>query len=518
MRFNEFKLLVEGAEQQYYAVGDSHAVAVASGGGRRFWNNLAVNGTSATGSHPKIQTMLNNIDDIRPGGVVLISLGANDTAIAYKAAIDNNRAPKSPRDIANDIVGVVNKVKSKNPARIVFLLFPNGPGRTPKSDADARWYGGDYQDRVREAIKSTLSGIAIIDLNGKPLKSDGIHAQDAVYSQVAREVVSDYKPKLSGDRAPVDAPGLDDPKKPETKKADAATPLSGFKIPESPTGENYSKKSGGTSPELMDVQKALVALDYNVGPMGADGRFGKFTKGAIKKFQAKTPGLVVDGDAGPSTVKALNAAIAKDPEKFKTLVNSKPSDIKSAAITGSNVEEVPAPDVKAATKGKIGALLNLISSPESRGNYDSVYPGKRKPEILDMTLAELMQDMSRRIKQNKAAGLAASSASGRYQITRTTLKAIINGMGIDPDKVKFTPETQDKLIIYRLRSQRKLDAWLDDKLEGGDREFMELLAQEFAGFPAPSRGGKSFYGKDGYNKAGLTLNQVASALQDIKEQ
>jgi peptidoglycan hydrolase-like protein with peptidoglycan-binding domain/lysophospholipase L1-like esterase len=516
MRFNEFKLLVEGAEQQYYAVGDSHAVAVAGGGGRRFWNNLAVNGTSATGSHPKIQTMLNNIDDIKPGGVVLISLGANDTAIAYKAAIDNNRAPKSPKDIANDVLGVVNKVKSKNPARIVFLLFPNGPGRTPKSDADARWYGGDYQDRVREAIKSTLSGIAIIDLNGKPLKNDGIHAQDSVYSQVAREVVADYKPKLSGDRAPSDAPGLDDPKKSAANAAQA--PTDGFKIPESPTGQNYSKKSGGVSPELMDVQKVLLAMDYNVGPTGADGRFGKFTRSAIKRFQAKTPGLVVDGDAGPQTVKALNAAIAKNPEKFKNLVNSTAADIKSSAITGSKEEEVPEPDVKADTKGKVGALLDLIASPESKGNYDAVYPGKRRPAILDMTLTELLKDMARRAAQNKADGLANSGASGRYQLVSDTLRDIIKGMGIDPNKVKFTPDMQDKLIIYRLRSQRKLDAWLDDKLEGGDREFMELLAQEFAGFPAPSRNGKSYYGKDGYNKAWLTLNQVASALQDIKEQ
>ena len=444
----------------------------------------------------------------------MISLGANDTANAYRSAIDNNRAPKTPNDIANDVLGVVNKVKSKKPARIVFLLFPNGPGRTPKSDADARWYGGDYQDRVREAIKSVVD-VPIIDLNGKPLKNDGIHAQDAVYGQVAREVVSDYKPKLSGDRAPVDAPGLDDDnKKPAAKAANAEqAPTDGFKIPESPTGENYSKKSGGTSPELMDVQKALVAMDYSVGTMGADGRFGKFTKGAIKKFQAKTPGLVVDGDAGPQTVKALNAAIAKNPEKFKNLVNSKRADIKSAAITGANVEEVPEPDVKAITKGKIGALLNLISGPESEGNYDAVYPGKRRPQILDMTLTELMKDMGQRLRQN-----GVSTASGRYQFTRKTLKDVIKGMGIDPDKVKFTPEVQDKLIIYRLRSQRKLDAWLDDKLDGGDREFMELLAQEFAGFPAPSRGGKSYYGKDGYNKALLTLNQVAGALQDIKEQ
>ena len=513
MRFNEFKILVEGAEQQYYTVGDSHAVAVASAGGRRFWNNLAINGTSAVGTHPKIQSMLSNIDDITPNSIVLISLGGNDANNAYKSAIEQNRAPKDPKTIANDILGVVNKVKAKKPAKVVFLLFPNGSGRTSE----------DYQDRVRNAIKSVLD-IPIIDLNGEPLKSDGIHAQDSVYGKVAREVVANYKPKLGGERAPADAPGGDDEDKTSKKagtasdKAPASAP-GGFQIPESPTGQNYSKKSGGVSPELMDVQKALLAMNYTVGPMGADGRFGKFTKGAIKRFQAKTPGLVVDGDAGPQTVKALNAEIAKNPEKFKNLINSKPSDIKSSAITGSKEEEAPpAPEVTAVTKGKIGALLNLISSPESGGNYDSVYPGKRRPAILDMTLTELLKDMSRRAKQNKSAGLANSGASGRYQIVSGTLKEIIKGMGIDPDKVKFTPEVQDKLIIYRLRSQRKLDAWLDDKLEGGDREFMELLAQEFAGFPAPSRNGRSYYGKDGYNRAAMTLNQVAGALQDIKTQ
>lgn len=512
MRFNEFKILVEGAEQQYYAVGDSHAVAVASAGGRRFWNNLAINGTSAVGTHPKIQSMLSNIDDITPNSVVLISLGGNDAANAYRSALEQNRAPKDPKTIANDILGVVNKVKSKKPAKVVFLLFPNGPGRTSE----------DYQDRVRNAIKSVLD-IPVIDLNGEPLKSDGIHAQDSVYGKVARDVIAGYKPKLSGERAPSDAPGGDDDGTASKKagevsdKAPAAAP-GGFQIPESPTGQNYSKKSGGVSPELMDVQKVLLAMDYNVGPMGADGRFGKFTKSAIKRFQAKTPGLVVDGDAGPQTVKALNAVIAKNPEKFKNLVNSKPSDIKSSAITGSKEEEVPEPDVKADTKGKVGALLDLIASPESKGNYDAVYPGKRRPAILDMTLTELLKDMAQRAKQNKAAGLANSGASGRYQLVSGTLKEIIKGMGIDPDKVKFTPEVQDKLIIYRLRSQRKLDSWLDDKLEGGDREFMELLAQEFAGFPAPSRNGRSYYGRDGYNKATLTLNQVAGALQDIKTQ
>jgi len=484
MRFNEFKILTEAVNPQYYAIGDSHAVAVGSYGGNN-WKDLAVNGASAGGSSYLTVRMLQKIKNIEPNGVVLVSLGANDAA-----------SGRDPSAIANDVKAVVDKVKEKNPSKIVFLLFPKGPGRTSK---DKSGKGMEYQEKVRSAIESSLD-IPIIDLDGKPLKSDGVHAQDSVYLQVANDVLATYKP------------GTDTASEKSVTTREK-TVTGSFKIPESPTGENYSKKSGGVSPELMDIQKALVAMDYSVGPMGADGRFGKFTKGAIKKFQAKTPGLVVDGDAGPLTVRALNAAIAKNPEKFKTLVNSKRVDIKSSAITGSKEEEAPEPDVKAITKGKIGALLNLISSPESGGNYDSVYPGKRRPQILDMTLTELMKDMGQRLRQN-----GVSTASGRYQFTRKTLKDVIKGMGIDPDKIKFTPETQDKLIIYRLRSKRKLDAWLDDKLDGGDREFMELLAQEFAGFPAPSRGGKSYYGKDGYNKALLTLNQVADALQDIKEQ
>lgn len=61
---------------------------------------------------------------------------------------------------------------------------------------------------------------------------------------------------------------------------------------------------------LLDVanfQARLVALGYDVGPAGADGRAGKLTKAAIEAFQ-RDHGLVVDGVVGRDTAAALLAA------------------------------------------------------------------------------------------------------------------------------------------------------------------------------------------------------------------
>ena len=64
------------------------------------------------------------------------------------------------------------------------------------------------------------------------------------------------------------------------------------------------------------------------------------------------------------------------------------------------------------TSGPVGDLLDMIAKPESGGRYDSVYPGRRRPEILDMTLNELYADMRKRARRS------GSSASGRYQYIR----------------------------------------------------------------------------------------------------
>lgn len=97
---------------------------------------------------------------------------------------------------------------------------------------------------------------------------------------------------------------------------------------------------GFRGPGIMDVQKALTALGYNLGPPGIDGIRGKFTIAAVKKYQQDKQ-LPVDGDPGPVTVAALNTDIAAAPDKFKTVTKSKPQEVKPSVMGSSAVGATP---------------------------------------------------------------------------------------------------------------------------------------------------------------------------------
>ncbi|KQP62805.1 NlpC/P60 family protein [Methylobacterium sp. Leaf112] len=58
---------------------------------------------------------------------------------------------------------------------------------------------------------------------------------------------------------------------------------------------------------IAEIQRALLARGYDLGPAGADGDAGPRTIAAVQAFQ-RTAGLVADGIAGSLTQKALGTA------------------------------------------------------------------------------------------------------------------------------------------------------------------------------------------------------------------
>lgn len=58
----------------------------------------------------------------------------------------------------------------------------------------------------------------------------------------------------------------------------------------------------------LELQTKLIALGYNCGGYGADGKFGQGTYNSLIKFQ-KDHGLVVDGLAGTNTFKKLESLL-----------------------------------------------------------------------------------------------------------------------------------------------------------------------------------------------------------------
>lgn len=73
------------------------------------------------------------------------------------------------------------------------------------------------------------------------------------------------------------------------------------------------------------VQEALIAAGYSVGKAGADGRKGKDTDSAIRRFQLAR-GLSVDGKVGPNTAAELfPQTVAVVPDRGADLATFAPS-------------------------------------------------------------------------------------------------------------------------------------------------------------------------------------------------
>ena len=77
-------------------------------------------------------------------------------------------------------------------------------------------------------------------------------------------------------------------------------------------------RKGSSGPYVTELQSMLIELGYDVGPSGADGKFGTKTQEAVKQFQ-KDHGLKADGVVGPKTWEALDEAIAGETKYTVTI-------------------------------------------------------------------------------------------------------------------------------------------------------------------------------------------------------
>ena len=63
-------------------------------------------------------------------------------------------------------------------------------------------------------------------------------------------------------------------------------------------------RKGSKGDAVKEMQSLLQRLEYDLGPCGVDGDFGRMTERAVKAFQ-QDHGLKVDGICGPKTFAAL---------------------------------------------------------------------------------------------------------------------------------------------------------------------------------------------------------------------
>lgn len=166
-------------------------------------------------------------------------------------------------------------------------------------------------------------------------------------------------------------------------------------------------------------------------------------------------------------------------------------------------------------------LLDFIGETETGRTgaeaYRTIYRHKQgtlpKP-VTDFTLDELL---AAQLKWGKNWG---SSAAGKYQIIRATLKGLVAELGL-PGSTKFTPAIQDAMGFALLKRR----GW--DKFASGQlslKGYGNELAKEWASFPVLSdmqgahrrlSRGDSYYSGDSLNKSLVKPGDVEAVLSDV---
>lgn len=129
-------------------------------------------------------------------------------------------------------------------------------------------------------------------------------------------------------------------------------------------------------------------------------------------------------------------------------------------------------------------------------------------DLVSMALDQVDAVQSRMLKDPDNRRLN-SSAIGRYQIIRTTMRAIRNQLPERyPGSRHFDADCQDEMACYLL-GQRGIDKWLAGRLS--EESLIGNLAQEWASIPKLN--GKGHYAGQ---RAGVTVDDVRSALAEVK--
>ena len=132
MRFNEFKSFLKEDKKKIYAIGDSHANAIAKAGG---FVNLAKDGRRV--ERPENQAA---VDQVLPGSTVVLSLGANNM-------LDENKDA-----VADQIANLLENLLAKK-CKVYYILFAETDN--PKFTKD--------RNRLRTAVQSAIPS-SVIDV------------------------------------------------------------------------------------------------------------------------------------------------------------------------------------------------------------------------------------------------------------------------------------------------------------------------------------------------------------------
>lgn len=159
---------------------------------------------------------------------------------------------------------------------------------------------------------------------------------------------------------------------------------------------------------------------------------------------------------------------------------------KSSSVSGNQFNESTVPSIVGPETSRLIEKYESNKGPEA---YNTLYGhSQRKGEkfeginVTNMTIAEILAfqnpsgEYGQWVKQNNP-NRQVSTPVGKYQFVGTTLRQVIDNMGL-PRETVFTPEVQDKIFNYHIKNRLDSASTVDEK--------RRILRAEWEGFKSAS--------------------------------
>ena len=122
------------------------------------------------------------------------------------------------------------------------------------------------------------------------------------------------------------------------------------------------------------------------------------------------------------------------------------------------------------------ATVRQLEGTAGSGGYNTWFGGRTDMDLSKMTVSQVVAEQKRRLATGEATyGKYTSAAVGAGQFMKP--EETVREMGLDPDKVKYTPELQNKMILFQSMKRRGVDPTKPLSIED-----VRKLGKEWASF------------------------------------
>lgn len=258
--------------------------------------------------------------------------------------------------------------------------------------------------------------------------------------------------------------------------------------------------AGARAPRIRGGGRAGLLLGAGGLALGAAG-VGMFGGGSEERRQELVAQATAENTIAPEDVNRFSSQLTRFNKVIDLMLQrmkgqddptfTPPKDENGIILASNNQDTlIPGRNPPVGAGGNVFSQID-VNDPEAKafiatvrqlegtagpGGYNTWFGKRTDMDLSKMTVSQVVAEQKRRLATGEATyGKYTSAAVGAGQFMKP--EETVREMGLDPDKVKYTPELQNKMILFQAMKRRGVDPTKPLSIED-----VRKLGKEWASF------------------------------------